>query len=559
MIYCIEYNKDKTDVENVKLYMNGVFKTSETFLELKKNYKSGIYSLLKYKQYLDYNSIGKKEPSSIDVSSFGLIAEYSENRTISESVNTNNIKGIEIDSKQTGLGNSLTNVHYANNGKSEFDINPTDKSLKLTQEAKEKWGKSVEAWYKSNNAQSKGIPEGIEGDKFDMNLMVGLITDKLNQYPNLIEQINRNGGLVFLEKSTHNMGNGRWSSKNPKNMFMKSLIQAYKNVNTKYGLESEKPNLTANQIYNQLGDKTQSENVVIDEVNGRKPAVESKENQLTIVDKLKQFTNKYNLPFDWKQFQVNIFTPLEIFNRFFQEGLQFAQNEEQEKQIYPKYYGLEGKGLSVTVKKESSNKWYLSSLYLPKFMQSKGIGKDIVDILKYIASTSKSDKTIYIWSEKEAVRFWEKQGFKKTGEQITNSDQHLFDNTLPPFEVMEITIKGNQPKEQQSIKPIVTEQSNVTNNLSSKIKDLANNEKKKLETLKSITPTTSRNLMSNILKDTRFEKETNFNNFKEEFFNYTKSVDTSTNDDELNRIYNAIMIAFNTNDSNYIESIINCL
>lgn len=212
---------------------------------------------------------------------------------------------------------------------------------------------------------------------------------------------------------------------------------------------------TTEDIYSKLGNKTKSENVVIDEVQGRKPAVESNNKELTIVDKLKQFTNKHNLPFNWKQFQTNIFTPLEIFNRFFQEGLQFAQNEEQERQIYPKYYGLDDKGLSITVEKESSNKWYLSSLYLPKFMQNKGMGKDIVDILKYIAATSKSDKTIYIWSEKEAVGFWEKQGFKKTGEQITNSDQHLFDKNLPPFEVMEINIKGNQSKEVQSSKPIV--------------------------------------------------------------------------------------------------------
>ena len=139
-------------------------------------------------------------------------------------IKPNEVKGIEINSYQTGLGNSLTNVHYATNGKSAFDIIPSDKSLTLTKEAKAKW-------YKSNNAQTRGIPEGVEGDKYDMDLMVGLITDKLKQYPNLVEQINQNRGLSFLQKSTHNMGNGRWSSKNPKNMFMNSLIQAYKNVN----------------------------------------------------------------------------------------------------------------------------------------------------------------------------------------------------------------------------------------------------------------------------------------------------------------------------------------
>lgn len=140
------------------------------------------------------------------------------------------VEGIEINSYQTGLGNDLTNVHYAKNGKSKFDIIPSNKELILTKEAKAKWGESVETWYKSNNAQTKGIPEGVEGDKYDFDLMVGLITDKLNQYPDLVKQINERGGLEFLQKSTHTIGTGRWSSSNPKNMFMNVLKQAYKNV-----------------------------------------------------------------------------------------------------------------------------------------------------------------------------------------------------------------------------------------------------------------------------------------------------------------------------------------
>ena len=147
-------------------------------------------------------------------------------------------EGIEINSKVTGLGNDLTNVHYGKHGISAFDIVPSDKTLVnpvrgkglAGQTAWETWGESVEAWYKSNNAKSKGIPEGSEGDAYDMKLMIGLITDKLNQYPNLVAQIKEKGGLPFLEKSTHTMGVDRWSSKNPKNMFMVALKQAYQNV-----------------------------------------------------------------------------------------------------------------------------------------------------------------------------------------------------------------------------------------------------------------------------------------------------------------------------------------
>lgn len=163
-------------------------------------------------------------------SSFTL-SEILEQKTEQAKPAIQNIQGIDITSKSTdALGKALTNVHYATNGKSKFDIKPSNRELTLTKEAKAKWGESVEAWYKSNNAQIKGIPEGEQGDKYDFDLMVGLITDKLTQYPNLVQQINERGGIGFLQKSTHNMGTGRWSSKNPKNMFIKSLIEAYKNI-----------------------------------------------------------------------------------------------------------------------------------------------------------------------------------------------------------------------------------------------------------------------------------------------------------------------------------------
>ena len=154
---------------------------------------------------------------------------------------TGEITGIEINSNETGLGNDLTNVHYAKNGKSKYDIAPSDKTLTLTSQAKNTWGESVEAWYKSNNARVKGIPEGAEGDAYDMKLMVGLITDKLTQYPSLVSQITERGGLDFLDKSTHTMGTSRWSSKNPKNMFINALKQAYQNVTATQPTEGREP------------------------------------------------------------------------------------------------------------------------------------------------------------------------------------------------------------------------------------------------------------------------------------------------------------------------------
>ena len=212
--------------DNVYLLPNLVILNGKE-VQLKKT-KIGNYSVSNgnIQMQIDFS----KAYRNIRNNSIENLTNKNENTIQSPVVDIKNVKGIEINSYQTGLGNDLTNVHYATNGKSKFDIIPSNRELTLTKEAKAKWGESVEAWYKSNNAQTKGIPEGVEGDKYDFDLMVSLITNKLTQYPDLVRQINERGGLKFLQKSTHNMGTGRWSSKNPKNMFMNSLIQAYKNT-----------------------------------------------------------------------------------------------------------------------------------------------------------------------------------------------------------------------------------------------------------------------------------------------------------------------------------------
>lgn len=147
---------------------------------------------------------------------------------------SNTVQGINISSKSNdSLGRKLTNVHYAKNGESEFDITPSNKQLidpsKVSKDwfnngqiksAKSVWGLSVEAWYKANMTHD---------DEHDVKLMEGLIVDKLKQYPELVQEINERGGVAFLESSTHYVGNGRWSTSG-KNLFINTLVQAYKIV-----------------------------------------------------------------------------------------------------------------------------------------------------------------------------------------------------------------------------------------------------------------------------------------------------------------------------------------
>lgn len=185
--------------------------------------------------------------------------ELNNNNQLDNTLTNIIVNPIDITSKSNSqLGKDLTNVHYANNGKSQFDIVPTDKTLNnpsLGQglngnTAQDTWGNSVEAWYKTNNAKANGITEGSQADAFDFKLMIGLIQDKLTQYPNLVTSINKQGGLEFINQSTHNMGTGRWSSKG-KNMFIKALAEAYTKVNSITTTNINKPFYTGDIVPSQ--------------------------------------------------------------------------------------------------------------------------------------------------------------------------------------------------------------------------------------------------------------------------------------------------------------------
>ena len=167
------------------------------------------------------------------------------NKAVVATAAQNTQTGIDISTKSADeLGKALTNVHYASAAKpySVYSIVPSDKTLKSPGTFSQKWfnrtneqsafdvfGHSVEGWYKANNSQAIGMQQGAEATAYDVKLMQGLIEDKLTQHPDLVSQINERGGKAFLEKSTHSMGYGRWSSKGD-NLFVKTLIDAYNNV-----------------------------------------------------------------------------------------------------------------------------------------------------------------------------------------------------------------------------------------------------------------------------------------------------------------------------------------
>lgn len=162
------------------------------------------------------------------------------------------MEGINIYSKSNdSLGRTLTNPSYAKNGKSEFDIFPIlnqqlispDKFLlPYTRQfewaihrfgknvtAKDCWGFSVESWFFANTKNKDG--KDLLNQKEKEELMFHLIVCKLDSYPDLINQIDKRGGIEWLSKCSHIVsGNKNWEGVGEKNNFIKVLCRAYRHI-----------------------------------------------------------------------------------------------------------------------------------------------------------------------------------------------------------------------------------------------------------------------------------------------------------------------------------------
>ena len=72
----------------------------------------------------------------------------------------------------------------------------------------------------------------------DYKLMVEVITEKMNQYPELVSEITRRGGRDFIKKSEHTISarydrGSRWTGRGLDSRFIKALHEAYSKVTTR--------------------------------------------------------------------------------------------------------------------------------------------------------------------------------------------------------------------------------------------------------------------------------------------------------------------------------------
>lgn len=136
------------------------------------------------------------------------------------------IKGINIKTDKdnpNSLANRLTNPNWYSKGLMD-----------------------VEAPYKKGaskkTAPSLNMEEAL---RYDMNLMYTLQVEKFRKNPELIDEINAQGGLDFIKASSHEVGvkNSRWEGKGMKSNFIKVLAKSYETVAKELGkfVESTQP------------------------------------------------------------------------------------------------------------------------------------------------------------------------------------------------------------------------------------------------------------------------------------------------------------------------------
>ncbi len=139
------------------------------------------------------------------------------------------IKGVNIFTKSKDiLGRALTNPNWGakNDKMNYFDVETPYKA----------------AASKYNVTQKKRFLNGkeisdIAALKHDMNLMYTLQLEKFRKHPELIDEINKRGGLPFIQASTHIVGvaNSRWEGIGMQSNFIKVLAQSYTKVAKELG------------------------------------------------------------------------------------------------------------------------------------------------------------------------------------------------------------------------------------------------------------------------------------------------------------------------------------
>lgn len=193
------------ETQQVLKKMPGIW---DRFINSLKNFLASIFGIeTEERTLLDdafdsiFGFIGNNEIKDVSLQPDGPI--------VTPIITNMNIQGINISTRSSDkLGRALTNPTWGSmkDGAKYFD---------------------VESAYKTSKSKNSNPQEAL---REDMNTMYTLIVKKLQQNPELVQQITDRGGVKFLEASEHTIGvrGSRWEGKGTNSNFIQVLIEAYK-------------------------------------------------------------------------------------------------------------------------------------------------------------------------------------------------------------------------------------------------------------------------------------------------------------------------------------------
>lgn len=135
-----------------------------------------------------------------------------------------NINGENISSRGSEFAKKLTNP------KNNLSVEYKGVVFRNAEHAYQTWksGEFDQTAYNSKADKPRGSKRVNTAVNFD--IMVEILTAKLQQHPELIKGINERGGLDYIRNSTHNVIGDKYWETSGQNKFIEALLQAAKNV-----------------------------------------------------------------------------------------------------------------------------------------------------------------------------------------------------------------------------------------------------------------------------------------------------------------------------------------
>lgn len=217
-----------------KIFKGNSFIKHQTFVE----------NLIEFLQSVEYVPAQVRNPNIDQMVDFQREAEFNTLYAEAKEFTSKNTMGENISSKGSEFAKQLTNPGNT------VSVTYKGTTFRNAEHAYQTWksGEFDESAYKSKAFKPVGSKKVNKAVNFD--IMVEILTAKLQQHPELIEGINERGGLDYILNSTHEVTGDKYWESSGENKFIEALVKAYNNTLnvSKNNTEVQEENLTQDEI-----------------------------------------------------------------------------------------------------------------------------------------------------------------------------------------------------------------------------------------------------------------------------------------------------------------------